>query len=236
MIESIYLRLSSPLQSWAGLAITGNIVRTQPFPTRSGLQGLVAGALGAQRDLWPEWLNEIEFWIRQDKKPRIVDDFHTINPRPESNEFRRRLLLAQGMKARGQKAVTFTPDAQGGTSVVNRTYLSDGEFLVRVTCQRHTNDLEDALSSPAFATYLGRKAFPAHFPFYLGRGASDVFEQIPTLATAEGQNQRPLTFVKLGPHLPPGGQHSQGLVATVTTAERRYQVISDLLTIRRPTL
>lgn len=233
MIESLYIRLSSPIQSWAGPAVTGNIVRTQPFPTRSGLQGLVAGALGARRGEWPEWLDEIEFWIREDRKPRIVDDYHTINPRPEATEFRQRLLLAQGMKGRGKKALTFTPDAQGGTSVVNRTYLSDGEFLVRMTCPQRTNKLEDALSSPVFATYLGRKAFPPSFPFYLGRGPSDIFEKIPTLATAEEQLQRPLTFVKLGPHFPPEGLRTQGQVPTVPRTDHRLEAISELLKIRR---
>lgn len=179
MTESLYIRLAGPLQSWAGSAVTGNIVRTGRYPTRTALHGLLGGALGAKRGELPQWLNTVEFWVRPDRTPTITDDFHTINPRPEAAEFRRRLLLAMGMPARGAKALVFTPDAQNKTSVVRRTYLADGEFIVRITALEHIDELERALAAPAFATYLGRKAFPATFPFYLGRGDAEAFAHIP---------------------------------------------------------
>lgn len=240
VIESLYIRLHGPLQSWAGPAVTGNIVRTERHPTRSGLTGLVAGALGCPRGDTPKWLNEIEFWVRQDRKPIIVDDFHTINPRPEAELFRRRLLLAQGSKARGKKALTFTPDAQGGTSIVNRTYLADGEFLVRITCADHTDALEEALASPEFVTYLGRKAFSATFPFYLGRGSADAFLQIPalphTLPREESQHlpeKRVVQCVKHSAFTTHGGERQQIELPLARSADERLGRISELLHIRR---
>ncbi|WP_353065450.1 type I-E CRISPR-associated protein Cas5/CasD [Arcanobacterium hippocoleae] len=193
MNESLYIRLAAPLQSWAGPAVTGNIVRTERFPTRSGLIGLLAAALGAKRGEFPNWLDDVEFVVREDRAPYFTDDFHTINYRPEADEFRRRLLIAERGKARGKKALVFTPDAQGGTSVVNRTYLADGEFIVRITCEEHADELEDALGSPGFTTYLGRKAFAPEFPFYLGCGAADMIRQIPTLSAPGKDLQRTLS-------------------------------------------
>lgn len=262
MIEGIYLRLAGVLQSWAGPAIAGNIVHTERFPTPTGLKGLVAGALGAPRENWPEWLNDVEFTVRQDRRPRVVDDFHTINPRTESTRFRRRLLLSHGDRV-SAKSLVFTPDQQGGTSVVNRTYLADGEFIVRIVSDAHLDELESALSSPSFTSYLGRKAFPPAFPFYLGRGSVDCLKQIPALdwhsqtrqwlprsdaATGIADVQAadsnaasdsvlprttPLIFVEYSPYTGPDGKRMQCAVPLAADPAQRLQAISDLLSIRR---
>lgn len=243
MIESVYIRLAAPLQSWAGPAVTGNIVRTGKAPTRSGLIGLVAGALGTRRGQWPDWLNHIEFVAREDRAPYFTDDFHTINYRPEAERFRRRLLIAERGKARGQKVLVFTPDAQGGTSVVNRTYLADGEFLVRITCESHIDELEDALGSPGFATYLGRKAFVPEFPFYLGRGSADLIHEIPVLPVLaknyshdqsdEDISARPVAFRIYGPYLPREGKRIQETVPVVETRHQQREFLQAHLVIRR---
>lgn len=242
MTESLYIRLSGPLQSWAGPAVSGNIVRTERYPTRSGLIGLLASALGAQRGEWPDWLNDVEFMVREDRRPIITDDFHTINPRTESVEFRSRYLIVQGnpaSKACGKKALVFTPDAQGGTSVVNRTYLADGEFVVRITADGHLDELEDALSSPGFVTYLGRKAFAPEFPFYLGRGSSEAMNNLPVVAIALKNNRgdevsRPVTTVLYGPYHPEKGRRQQIAIPVVADRDTQLSVIANQLDIRRP--
>ncbi|QRV02135.1 type I-E CRISPR-associated protein Cas5/CasD [Arcanobacterium phocisimile] len=241
MIESLYIRLSGPLQSWAGPAVSGNIIRTEPWPTRSGLLGLLAGALGAERGQWPEWLNDVEFVVRQDRRPNIVDDFHTINPRTESTLFRRRHQIVQGIsagKAKG-KALVFTPDAQGGTSVVNRTYLADGEFIVRITSEKHLDELENALATPGFVTYLGRKAFAPDFPFYLGRGSADCINEIPIVSNlhrtveSEQPQSQPVTMVTYGPFHPASGRRNQTAITVVNQRDEQLSFISGHLVIRR---
>jgi CRISPR system Cascade subunit CasD len=192
MSDSVYIRLAGPIQSWAGPAVTGNIVRTERLPTTTALRGLVAGALGARRGEWPAWLDEVDFTVREDRGGRLMDDYQTINPRRQEEEFRRRILLAQGRKARGDKALVFTPDAQSGTSIVNRTYIADAEFLVRITCPGHTEEIDQALASPAFSTYLGRKAFPAAFPFYLGVGNSELLHTIPLCSAGAERKHAPV--------------------------------------------
>lgn len=194
MSDSIYIRLAGPLQSWAGAAVTGNIVRTEEVPSPRSLRGLLAGALGYKRDEVPEWLEHIHFTVRQDRRATFVDDFHTINQRTGEEKFRRRLLLAQGMKAGSAKNLVFTPDAQGGTSIVNRTYLADTEFIVRITAEGRTEEIDRALRSPRFSTYMGRKAFPAVFPFYLGVGNSELIYQLPAISSHGNQEKVRVTI------------------------------------------
>lgn len=190
MTSSVYLRLAGPLQSWAGASVTGNIVNTGKIPTPSALRGLLAGALGYQRGQWPQWLENVEFTIRMERPVQYTDDFQTINPRTGEETFRRRILLAQGQKASSAKSLVFTPDAQSGTSIVNRTYLADSEFIVRITAEGKTEEIDAALRSPQFSTYLGRKAFPAVFPFYLGVGDSDEIYKIPTVKRKQRRERR----------------------------------------------
>ncbi|MDY3128290.1 MAG: type I-E CRISPR-associated protein Cas5/CasD [Corynebacterium sp.] len=188
MTNSTFIRLAGPLQSWAALVVSGNFVRTEPAPTLSALRGLLAGALGAKRGEWPSWINDVQFTVREDKQARFADDFQTIGSREDEWNFRRRLAITQRMKAISVKQLAFKP-AVGANAISRRTYLSDGEFIVRLTHEGHAEEIDQALSSPSFSLYLGRKAFPATFPFYLGTGPSDLLSVIPVVdptAAAKG--------------------------------------------------
>ncbi|MDO4898858.1 MAG: type I-E CRISPR-associated protein Cas5/CasD [Rothia sp. (in: high G+C Gram-positive bacteria)] len=231
MTDSVYIRLAGPLQSWAGASVTGNIVRTESLPTPSSLRGLLAGALGYKRGDLPEWLQGVEFTVREEKRVTFTDDFQTINPRTGEEKFRRRMLLAQGMKASSAKNLIFTPDAQGGTSIVNRTYLADSEFIVRITAEGYTEQIDAALRSPRFSTYLGRKAFPAVFPFYLGVGNSELIHQLPVLTQNKGEEHRKVivhSFVQNQPLAP-----SIQVVPTVENREAWLNVVANLLKRRK---
>lgn len=231
MTDSVYIRLAGPLQSWAGASVTGNIVRTESLPTPSSLRGLLAGTLGYTRGERPEWLQDVEFTVREEKRVTFTDDFQTINPRTGEEKFRRRMLRAQGMKASSAKNLIFTPDAQGGTSIVNRTYLADSEFLVRITAEGRTEQIDAALRSPRFSTYLGRKAFPAVFPFYLGVGNSELINQLPTLAQKKGETSRKVVLHNFVQNQRLAPNHL--IVPTVKNRDEWLEKVSSLLNLRK---
>lgn len=199
MTSSVYLRLAGPVQSWAKPAVTGNLVRTNTVPTRSALQGLVAAALGAPRGRWPEWIEEIDFRVREDRRPQFMDDFHTIGSREDEWDFRRRLAITQGLKASSAKNLAYKPGV-GATVISQRTYLADAEFLVQATCEGHTEELDHALSHPEFSIYLGRKAFTASFPFYLGVGDAELITQLPAMVREQHRIVNGKVSVKLYQH------------------------------------
>lgn len=122
---------------------------------------------------------------------------------------------------------------------MNRTYLADGEFVVRITADGHLDELEDALSSPGFVTYLGRKAFAPEFPFYLGRGSSEAMNNLPVVAIALKNNRgdevsRPVTTVLYGPYHPEKGRRQQIAIPVVADRDTQLSVIANQLDIRRP--
>lgn len=209
MTDSVFIRLAGPVQSWGKPAITGNFVKTDKMPTTTALRGLIAGGLGYRRNEWPDWISDIEFTVREERRPTFVDDFHTIGSREDEWDFRRRLAISQGLKAKSAKSVAYKPGV-GATVVVRRTYLADAEFIVRITCEGHTEDIDRAVSDPVFVTYLGRKAFSATFPLYLGTGKPELLQRIPNISKdtqlgdsttvnqyflAKGAGTRPATVV-----------------------------------------
>lgn len=185
-MTSLYLRFAGPYQSWAGARATGNHVNTADIPTRSGITGLVAAALGARRGEWPLWLDELEIEVRVDNPGRIEKDFQTINPRPEAQPFIERIWAASAQK--GKAPASFTPDAQKGTSIVRRTYLAGAEFLVRVSHLDRVEELAAAFASPGFSPYLGRRAFAPAFPLLLGAGPDGLLSEAPSASATPGQH------------------------------------------------
>lgn len=240
MPSSTFIRLSGPIQSWAGQSVSGNYIRTSPIPTLSGLRGLLAGAIGAHRNEVPEWIKNVRFSVREDRTGTFVDDFQTIGSREEEWDFRRRIAILQGMTARSIKQLSFIPATKDqDTAIVRRTYLSEAEFIVRVTDERHTEEIDHAFSAPVFATYLGRKAFPAAFPFYLGTGNEELFRQIPIVkqASKSSEDTTPtavgiVRIYELDPPLPP--QTTQ--VPAVRSREEWLENISGLGLHRRSTV
>lgn len=139
----------------------------------------------------------------------------------------------QQIKASSMKQLSFKP-AVGGTSISRRTYLIDAEFIVRVTCEGHTEEIDTAFAEPKFSVYLGKKAFPASFPFYLGTGNSALLDEIPVMTTTEKETSNATVRV-YHPALGLGATpHTQWAPAQSTRAEW-LKALSDLNLAKRST-
>lgn len=62
---TLLLRLSGPLQSWGADSLYDNR-NTDYYPTKSGVIGLIAAALGLKREDSLEKLNTLKFGVRID--------------------------------------------------------------------------------------------------------------------------------------------------------------------------
>jgi CRISPR-associated protein Cas5/CasD subtype I-E len=198
-MNSVFIRLAAPLQSWAKERLTGNIVHTEPFPTRTGIEGLMAASLGVFRSEWKregtlpadlDWIRRAEIAVRVEKRGEIIDEFQTINPRKENDPFARRMHMVLTSK-KPVKLPQFTPDARNFTAIVRRTYLSGAEYLVSIAAGEYNRKLFCALRSPVFSLYLGRRAFAPTFPFFLGFGNSRLLYELPTI---QGEGNRSYTL------------------------------------------
>lgn len=82
----LLLRLAAPLQSW-GADSKFETRRTNREPTKSGVIGMLAAAVGLRRDRTAELetLNKLRFGVRIDREGELLVDFHMAkNPEKET--------------------------------------------------------------------------------------------------------------------------------------------------------
>ncbi|MFD0883238.1 type I-E CRISPR-associated protein Cas5/CasD [Streptosporangium algeriense] len=166
------LHLSGPLQSW-GERSRFNQRDTATAPTRSGLIGMIAAARGLRRDTLghdPDGplaeIRALRFTVRIDRPGTLLRDFHTVGggmPRSLT------VITAEG-KRRAEDKATVTSD---------RYYLQDAAFTVAVTADDPAllDRCAQAMRTPAWPPYLGRRSCPPDAPLLL-----DVLHQDPVAA------------------------------------------------------
>lgn len=135
---TLLLRLAGPLQAW-GISSKFETRRTEPRPTKSGVIGLLAAALGRRRDEPVEDLNALRFGVRVDQPGSLLRDFHT---------------------AHSEKTAYITDRYYLADAVFLVGLESGDEVFLR--------QLESALRAPKFPLFLGRRSCPPTQPFVLG--------------------------------------------------------------------
>lgn len=162
MTELLILRLEGPLQSW-GLRSRWDPRDTGSEPSKSGVIGLLGCALGYPRnDPRLEQLDaELSFAVRLDRPGSVMVDFQTITgflPTADG-----------GFKVAGITASVklLKPEHKPTTIVSPRAYLQDAAFLVVLSGPSKTlRQCRDALLSPRWPIYFGRRACPPTRPVF----------------------------------------------------------------------
>ncbi len=161
----LLFQLYGPLQAWGEIAV-GEVRHTLGVPTRSGILGLLAAALGIRRhesQRFQELESAYGLALRIDAPGRLLRDFHTVQaPKPP----KKRVLHTR----KEELAV----EELGGslkTILSTRDYLTDARF-VACLWQRTAEapyalqELARALEYPAFTLYLGRKSCSPALPLH----------------------------------------------------------------------
>lgn len=148
-MTSLLLRLAAPLQSWG---ISSRFVRrtTATEPTKSGVLGLLAAALGRRRTDPIEDLLGLRFGVRLDQPGHLLRDFQT----------------ARSLDGRTSMPLSY------------RFYLADAAFMACIEGPDEVLEaLDDAVRHPVFPLYLGRRSCPPVGPVTLGLRVGRSVEQ-----------------------------------------------------------
>ncbi len=148
-MSTLLLRLAAPLQSW-GAESKFDIRRTKREPTKSGVVGLLAAALGRRRDDEISDLSGLRFGVRVDQEGELLQDFHMVRKDEKTSYLTRRNYLCDAVFLAGFES-------------------RDEEFLQK---------LDEALHHPAFPLYLGRRSCPPTQPLALGIRQKDLEEAL----------------------------------------------------------
>lgn len=138
-MSTLLLRFAGPLQAW-GADSRFDVRRTNREPTKSGVIGLIASALGLRRDAPLDELNRLRFGVRVDREGVLLRDLHTV---------------------RKDKNTSY---------MTTRYYLSDAVFLVGLHSDDEAlmQRLEHAVRNPAHPLFLGRRSCPPEGRVCLG--------------------------------------------------------------------
>jgi CRISPR system Cascade subunit CasD len=155
-MSTLLIRLAGPMQSW-GMDAKFDRRDTQRAPTKSGVIGLVASALGRRRNESLDDLNALRFGVRTDREGTLLRDYHTAKSE-KSAYVTTRYYLCDAVFLAG---------------------LEGAEALL------HT--IATALRAPAFPLFLGRRSCPPEGKVLLGvrtgKSLLQAMEEEPWLAS-----------------------------------------------------
>lgn len=180
---TLLLRLAAPLQSW-GTESKFDIRKTGREPSKSGVIGLVAAALGIRRneDDRLAQLAQMRFGLRVEREGRLLRDYQTARkPKDPYNESK-------------DIAVAY---------VTERYYLADACFIAGLESDDEAllRQIEEALHQPAFPLFLGRRSCPPVGRLFLGIEALPLEEALALPKPSEEQcSIRYVWEVKPGEH------------------------------------
>lgn len=146
MSDVLLMACAGPMQSW-GTRSRFEVRDTEREPSKSGIVGILASALGRFREDPLDDLASLRMGVRVDREGVIKNDYQTVQ----------KVAVASGG----------TPTNQ----VSQRHYLSDAAFLVGL--EGHTAllcRLHGALKNPKRPLFLGRKSYVPSVPLYLSNG------------------------------------------------------------------
>jgi CRISPR system Cascade subunit CasD len=145
-MTTLLLQLVGTMQSW-GTHSRYTIRDTGTEPSRSGVVGLLAAALGRPRSADISDLAALTMGVRVDRPGTVDVDYQTVQD----------IIAADG--------------SPGRSAVTRRYYLADAAFLVglagEATLLRH---LHAALHSPVWLIGLGRRSYTPSRPIWLRDG------------------------------------------------------------------
>ena len=172
-MQHLILLLDGPMQSWGGTAPFWPERPTELMPTLSGIAGLIANALGADRCDHLTGVADAEMHVRADRPGRRVEDYHTVGGGDPGGG------VPQTGKGKNHKR-------SNAAIITRRHYLADAAFIVHWTpgVGLDTVDVADALRSPRRPLYLGRRSCPPALPPLLGLtslNADETFKTLPLL-------------------------------------------------------
>jgi CRISPR system Cascade subunit CasD len=147
------------MQSW-GTSSRFDQRDTGKEPSKSGVVGLLAAALGIDRENWPdlEPLTRLSMGVRHDRPGVPRRDYQTAGC-AKSNT----IIRADG-----------TPSKDGVVS--HRFYIADAAFLVALEGDDRTllDKAHDKLKNPTWQLALGRKSYLPSETIWIENGVQDV--------------------------------------------------------------
>ena len=158
-MPTLLLRLMGPMQSW-GTTSRFDQRDTGKEPSKSGVIGLIAAAMGIDREEWTdlEPLTHLVMGVRHDRPGVPKYDYQTAGCATTDT-----IIQADGKPAKSGV-------------VSRRDYLAEAAFLVGLECGNRLllEQVYAALQNPMWGLALGRKSYVPSEPIWIENGLLDA--------------------------------------------------------------
>lgn len=172
-MDYLVIRLYGPMASWGEIAV-GEVRRSGCYPGKSAVSGLLAAALGDDRAQDQTHLSLAEGYQQAVKllsSGRLLKDYHTVQAPDSAGKFRYRTRRDELILGKERL----------GTLLSSREYRTDAQAIVAIQARSiapySLQELKQALESPRFHLYLGRKSCPLAAPLAPQLIQADNFRQ-----------------------------------------------------------
>lgn len=157
-MATLLLRLAGPMQAWG----TDSKVDTRTAgtqPSKSGVVGMIAAAMGRSRDESVDDIAALRFGVRTDQEGTVLRDYHTVHHPTDSKR----------------------------TYITNRYYLEDAVFLIGLEGDESMlHSIDEAVTHPYYPLFMGRRSCPVTGRVSLGirdKTLREALENEPWLAS-----------------------------------------------------
>lgn len=177
-MKVVLLRLEGPLQAWSAQGKLG-IRDTEREPTKSGVLGLLGAALGMPRDddATLAALAALRMAVRVDRAGTLLHDYHTAG----GGNFRESAHTVYG-------ASDCVPS--------HRYYLQGASFVAALEGEDAlVTRIVEALRSPRYALFLGRRSCPLSVPPLMGVTEGSAREALHMAPLAPDHDEGPFRLV-----------------------------------------
>lgn len=195
-MSTLLLRFAGPMQAW-GADTRFDVCRTNREPTKSGVIGFVAAALGLRRDAALDELTALRFGVRVDREGVLLRDLHTVR-KDEKTSY-----------------------------LTTRYYLCDAVFLVGLSGENEElmQRLEYAVRNPSHPLFLGRRSCPPEGKVCLGlrqMGLEDALKCEPRLCYDKSRKKDEKVRVRIVLDDPHGSARLNDVPVSFSPFDRRY--------------
>lgn len=174
MSATLLLRLDGPLQAWSLSAFADR--PSLPFPTKSGIIGLLACAYGRRRDERIDDLVALSMAVRADEAGRSLTDFQVAG--------------SDGWRSADGRLHTES------IKIRRKGFLSDAVFTVALAGADEVIERSAAaVARPARPLFLGRRCCPPAAPVLIGVSSLPVLDALAAVPYQGHRGEPPARFL-----------------------------------------
>lgn len=159
-MSTLMFRISAPLQAWGVEPRFDKWIRTGTEPSKSGIIGMIASAMGIDRNDDEELhkLTEgLRFGVRVDREGKICTDYHAVRV-VQDEDCNYEDVFSNAIYVRGKRL----PDTKIDKYDYKKYYLMDAAFTIGLESEDEEllRSVLEALHHPKRFLFLGRKSCP----------------------------------------------------------------------------